>query len=211
MFAGGVFLSLRHEIRQDAHEAAEELVERLAATDALLRKFPRPVGDIARVCGLDVAPSPKDIDLDHSCIAYRTILVTTDRKSWQRRLSIGHEIAHHYLDLRVVGNSVVEQECTAFAAGLLMPKQEVTGMMAMLAGDGQRNPEEWAEAEYRWGVMTRGVKYFGVGYKALLVAMGDYGLVTGVEPWHAVWRAREMMDSYYDRWNALKGVSGSSD
>ena len=204
-------MSLRHEIRHDAHEAAEELVERLAATDARLRKFPRPVGDIARVCGLDVAASPKDIDLDHSCIAYRTILVTTDRKSWQQRISIGHEIAHHYLDLRVVGNSVVEQECTAFAAGLLMPRHEVTGMMELLVGVGTRTPEEWADEEYRGGVMTRGVKHFGVGYKALLVAMGDYGLVTGVEPWHAVWRAREMMDAYYDRWNALKGLSGSSD
>ena len=204
-------MSLRHEIRQDAHEAAEELVERLAATDARLRKFPRPVGDIARVCGLGVAASPKNIDLDHSCIAYRTILVTTDRKSWQRRLSIGHEIAHHYLDLRVVGNSVVEQECTAFAAGLLMPKNELTGMMEFLVGPGLRTPEEWAEEEYRSGIMTRGVKHFGVGYKALLVAMGDYGLVTGVEPWHAIWRAREMMNTYYGRWNALKGLSGSAD
>ena len=204
-------MSLWHEIRQDAHEAAEEVVERLAATNARLRRFPRPVGDIARACGLDVAASPKNIDLDHSCIAYKTILVATDRKSWQRRLSIGHELAHHELDLLVVGNSVVEQECTAFAAGLLLPKQEVTGMMAMLAGEGPRTVEEWAEAEYQWSVMTKGVKYFGVGYKALLVAMGDYGLVKSVEPWHAVWRARDMMDRYYVRWNALKGLSRSSD
>ena len=75
----------------------------------------------------------------------------------------------------------------------------------------QRGRPEWAEEELRSHVMTKLVRRYGVGYKALLVAMADYGLVTGVESWHAVWLARQLMDAYYDRWNLLRDLSSSAD
>lgn len=205
-------MSLRHEIRHDAHDAADAFLDGLAKHDAGLKRFPRPIDVIAAKCGLEVALVSKDVcDLEHGCSALRTIVVASDQKPWQRRLTVGHEIAHYELNLMVVGDAVVEQECTAFAAGLLMPMEDVIASVASLVGRDQRTPEEWAEEEHRTRVMTDLVRHYGVGYKALLVAMGDYGLVTGVEPWHAVWQARDLMDTYYDRWNLLRGITTSSD
>lgn len=185
-------------------------MEGIAASDISLKHFPRPIEVIAGKCGLDVALISKEVvDLQHGCSAFRTILLASDRKPWQRRLTIGHEIAHHELNLMVVGDAVVEQECTAFAAGLLMPMEDVVMSVAGLVGSGQRTAEEWAEEELRSNAMTKLVRRYGVGYKALLVAMADYGLLTGVESWHAVWQARQLMDAYYDRWNLLKGLSSA--
>ena len=46
---------------------------------------------IAGKCGLDVALiSQEVVDLQHGCSAFRTILLTSDRKPWQRRLTVGH-------------------------------------------------------------------------------------------------------------------------
>ena len=178
-------------VRAESHATAAEFVK---SCDPALWRFPRPVEEMAAYHGLRVLEAPGNINLEHGMIMGTVILIARQRKPWEKRLTVAHELGHF-----VLGNAVgvAEAECTQFGSALLMPRDDVVAQAHQQLGSGAPfAASQLGCLERRHGVMSRLVRRYGVGYKALIWAMADYGLLRDVPAWHAIEHIDRLMDDY---------------
>lgn len=177
-------------MRAESHATGEEFVK---SCDPALWRFPRPVEEIATTHSLRVVEAPAYVNLDHGMIVGDVILISKQRKSWEKRLTIAHELGHYVLG---TGIGVAEAECTQFGAALLMPMDDVITEVRAWGTEGTHSVADLAYLEGHRRCMSHLVWRYGVGYKALVWAMADYGLIRGVPAWHGFHHIDALMEEY---------------
>lgn len=188
-------------VRAESHAMAEEFMK---TCDVSLWRFPRSVEDIASAHGLRVVEAPSNVNLEHGLITGTIILIARQRRVWEKRLTIAHELGHYVLGS---GVGVAEAECTQFGSALLMPMDDVSATVRDRLGRvGPYAAGELGYIERRHGVMSRLVHHYGVGYKALVWAMADYGLIEDVPAWHGIEHIDGLMEEYRLQWRG-KGLT----
>ena len=197
----------RAMLRRESYDTAQQF---LRASDPSLARFPRPTKSIAFYWGLKVFELPKSIaDLDHGMIIGNRIIVARQRRFWERQLTIAHELGHFALK---AFNDQQEDECSAFGSALLVPFEDLDDSLRFFLGSGPYSIGTLAWSEAETGVVSRLVHHYAVGYKALLWAIGDYGLLQGVPEWHGGDAIDSLMAEYRSAWEeARKRFQTSAD
>ena len=125
------------------------------------------------------------------------IIVARQRRFWERQLTIAHELGHFALK---AFNDQQEDECSAFGSALLVPFEDLDDSLRLFLGSGPYSIGTLAWSEAETGVVSRLIHHYAVGYKALLWAIGDYGLLQGVPEWHGGDAIDSLMAEYRTIW-----------
>jgi hypothetical protein len=115
---------------------------------------------------------------------------------------VGHKLGHAYL---WAGHA--EWECNALAEALLIPSDDVRSTTAQIT-ESPLPLQEWARRELGDGAMTRLVQRYGVGYNALISALGNYGCIQDVRPGTARLTGDALFETYRQYYQALKDQGG---
>lgn len=175
-------------------------MERIGRIDPAVLEFPRPVVKIANVTGLQVMPLPKRVaSITHGCVFGKYILVAPNRRTWERRLTIAHEIGHV-----VLGSYSGEAECNAFAASLIIPRNDLIKQIKRFDEAPPFSVSQLASAEEEKAMMSRLVKRYCLGYHALLVALADNSMIEGVPPWMGHIYRKRLASLYFNSWRAYQ-------
>ncbi len=166
----------RAERREDAHDAAVARLRQLGRYGL----WPQAVDALVAAFGYTVRPWPVhavNADGRHALVVpdVREIWVVATDPPPVQRLSVGHKLGHVKL-----GPDTTEDECNAFGGALLLP-QAVAG--EALAGYAPMTPRQWADGEWDHGLVSTLAARSGLGWRAVWVALGDYGWILGVPRW----------------------------
>ena len=194
---GNSDLNSRHEVHLVAAAVLDDV------PPDLQWPLPRPIDQIAHHLGFGIryvtVPDPIAF---HGCLHNQQIYVSRNAAPWLRRFTIGHELGHAYL---WAGHA--EWECNAFAEALLIPSDDVRSTTAQIT-ESPLPLQEWARRELTDGAVTRLVQRYGVGYNALISALGNYGCIRDVLPGTARLTGDALFETYLQYYQALKGRDG---
>lgn len=138
-----------------------------------------------------------DLPKFHGCSNESRIYVGSTHRPWEQRFTIGHELGHAFL-----WTDSKEWECNAYAEALLLPPDDVNETVATLV----QNPpslKAWAVLECEDRLVSRLAHRYGVGYNALISALGNYGWIEDVPPWSARLHGDQVFEAYFLEFRSL--------
>jgi Zn-dependent peptidase ImmA (M78 family) len=151
-------------------------VRRSEAYEAAVLWFEEAVVPRAREAGVDVWSLPRDVEAVASVVG---LYVNGEDPPTVRRLTVAHELAHW-----VLGLDCGEAECTAFGAGLLMPKEDVERWVwSQRWVAGVDRLADLARRERSDRFVSRLARRYNTGRLAAMMALCDYGLLADRAPW----------------------------
>ncbi|AUW92689.1 hypothetical protein BXT84_00890 [Sulfobacillus thermotolerans] len=183
-------------IRREVHDTADAMMADVPRT---LHSVPRPMIAIAEALHYEVVSIiVTDVNNFHGCSNGSRIYIDISHQPWERRFTIGHELGHRCL---WVGHK--EWECNAYAEAVLLPRNDVRQVLGEWVGH-PLSLKAWAVREHEEGLVTRLTKRYGVGYNALISALGNYGYIVDVPPWSARLNGDRVFEEYFQYFRALK-------
>ena len=182
-------------VRREGHDTAEAM---MADVPQALHSIPRPMVEIATALHFQVIPvHVADLEKFHGCSDESRIYIGCAHRPWEQRFTIGHELGHAFL-----WTEPKEWECNAYAEAVLLPPDDVIDTVSTLVQN-PLNLKAWAVQEHESRLVSRLAQRYGVGYNALISALGNYGWIEDVPPWSARLHGNQVFEAYFQQFRSL--------